>query len=707
MRKEIILRDLQCADCAQKIEDEVNQMDGVQAKVNLIRQQMSVEFPEEGHFQNILHDIQDIVRIHEPEVEVYEKSEAKVNFQEDKPFYVEHKSIILRLVLGAVLLILAVILDLPRAYTFVLFLASYLIVGYQELYRAVAGIAKGQIFTEHFLMSIATIGAFVIGEYAEAVAVMLFYLIGELFQDISMENSRRSIKSLMKLRPEKAMLLIEGDLVEVSPEEVSVGSHIVVKPGERIPLDGVVVRGDSSLDTSALTGESMPREVHVGDDVLSATMNLSGLLHIRVVKPYQDSTVQKILDLVQDAGENKAKTERFMSRFARYYTPIIVFMALALALLPPLLFADQVFSDWVYRALVFLVISCPCAFVVSVPLSFFAGIGGASKRGILIKGSNYLEALYQVNTVIFDKTGTLTEGEFQVVDSVPIDGVSKEELLETAAIAEHYSNHPIAASIIRHYPGIIDTSQVLSSEEIPGQGVKLQIAENTILVGNHRLMLEHKIQYQPIERGFGATIYVARGGEYMGALVLMDTVKPDARDAVLKLKELGIDKVMMLTGDKIEVAEEVQNTLGLDGFEAELLPQDKVRHLIKIESEVKGKQASAKVLAVGDGINDAPLLARADVGVAMGGLGSDVAIEAADVVIMSDEPSLVSTAVKIARKTRSIVYQNIILALGIKVLFLILGALGIAGMWLAVFADVGVTIIAVLNAMRAMRTRNI
>lgn len=582
-----------------------------------------------------------------------------------------------------------------------LFLISYLVIGWDVLWRAVRNIAHGQVFDENFLMAIATIGAFVTSEYAEGVAVMLFYQVGELFQSYAVGRSRQSISALMDIRPDYANIERDGQLEQIDPDEVAVGDTIVIKAGEKIPLDGVVLEGTSTVDTAALTGESLPRSIAPGDDVISGCINQSGLLRVRVTKEFGESTVAKILDLVENSSSKKAKAENFITKFARYYTPAVVIGALLLAVLPPLFFGGE-WADWVHRALIFLVISCPCALVISVPLSFFGGIGGASKCGILVKGSNYLEVLSKAEMVVFDKTGTLTKGVFNVTAIHP-DSFTEGELLELAALAESYSDHPISRSLKEAYGKELDTARVTSTEELSGRGVRAVIDGKTVCVGNDKLMEEIGVQWHPCHR-VGTTVHVAVNGLYVGHLVISDEVKPDAAKAIAALKQQGVRKTVMLTGDAKAVGENVAQSLGLDEVHTELLPADKVDQVEKLLGE---KSEQGKLVFVGDGINDAPVLSRADVGIAMGALGSDAAIEAADIVLMDDQPSKIAVAMQIAKKTLRIVMQNIVFALGVKAIVLILGALGMANMWEAVFADVGVSVIAILNASRALRVSNI
>lgn len=571
--------------------------------------------------------------------------------------------------------------------------------------QASKNIIRGQVFDEYFLMSVATLGAFAIGEYPEGVAVMLFYQLGELFQGMAVNRSRKSIQALMDIRPDYANILTgSGDETRrVSPEDVRIGDRIVVKAGERVPLDGIVRAGRSMVDTSALTGESVPRELESGSDVLSGFVNKNGMLTIEVTKTFGESTVSKILDLVQNASSRKAKTEHFISKFARYYTPVVVILAAVIAFVPPLILSGATFADWIYRALVFLVISCPCALVVSIPLGFFGGIGAASRNGILVKGSNYLEALNDVKVVVFDKTGTLTKGVFKVTAIRPEGGRTEDELMELAAIAEANSNHPIAESIRAAWAKAIPTQGVEGYDEVAGHGIKVSVDGREVLAGNAKLMKQAGISYTTPETA-GTMVHVAEAGMYVGHLIIADEVKDDAAAAIQALKKLGIRKTVMLTGDAKAVGEAVGRELGVDEVYAELLPQDKVERLEQLEA---AKSPKEKMVFVGDGINDTPVLARADVGVAMGGLGSDAAIEAADVVIMTDEPSKLASAIRIAKRTRMIVWQNIAFALGVKAIFLLLGVFGIATMWEAVFSDVGVTVLAVLNAMRVLRVKNI
>ena len=611
----------------------------------------------------------------------------------------KQKHLLIRIIAAAVLFLAGSLLHLPEQAEMGIFLACYVVIGWDIVWKAITNILSGQVFDENFLMTIATIGALILGEHSEGVAVMLFYQVGEWFQSYAVSKSRKSIASLMDIRPDYANVERDGKLVQVDPEEVSIGDTIVVKPGERIPLDGIIINGVSALDTSALTGESMPREVAPGAEVISGCINQTGILSIRTTKEFGESTVAKILDLVENASDKKGRTENFITRFARYYTPAVVFAALALAILPPVI-TGQSFSIWIYRALTFLVISCPCALVISIPLSFFGGIGGASKIGVLVKGSNYLESLAHAEMVVFDKTGTLTKGSFAVSEIHPV-GMDETQLLELAAYAEDYSNHPISASIKKAYGKKIVQNRISDVQEIAGHGVQAVIDGKKVLAGNAKLMEREHIRYQ-LSGAVGTVIYLACDGKYSGSIVIEDEIKPDAPAAIRQLKSSGIRKTVMLTGDADAVGQKVSGRLGLDQAYTELLPADKVD---RVEALLREKTEKGKLVFVGDGINDAPVLARADVGVAMGGLGSDAAIEAADVVLMTDEPSKIAAVMKIARKTIRIANQNIVFALGIKFLVLILGALGYANMWAAVFADVGVSVIAILNAIRAMRVK--
>ena len=655
---------------------------------------------------SLLDTVTTIVHSHEPDVEVSEKQlEATAPVKKDEKAAVyndEDKKRTIRLAVGAVVyaigMALTVFAKLPTLAELAFLIVAYVILGWDVVWQAVKNITRGQVFDEHFLMSVSTIGAFAIGEYPEAVAVMLFYQVGEFFQSLAVKRSRKSISDLMDICPDSATVKRNGVLQVVSPESVAVGEIIVVKPGEKIPLDGIVVDGESMLDTKALTGESVPRSIRKGDEALSGCINQSGLLTLKVTKSFGESTVSKITDLVENASARKAPTENFITTFARYYTPVVVGMAAVLAIIPPLVLGGG-WSEWLRRGFVFLIVSCPCALVISIPLTFFGGIGAASKRGVLVKGSNYLEALNKVSVVVFDKTGTLTKGVFEVANIIPAAGYQKEQVLEYAAQAESYSNHPIAKSILATYGKPIDQKQFSDFEEISGHGISVMVQGKKILAGNSKLMESEKIAYAACDAA-GTKFYVAADGSYVGCILIADEVKPDSKCAIAELKKIGVEKTVMLTGDDERIGESVADELGLDAYYAQLLPDQKVE---KLEMLDKQKRQGSKLAFVGDGINDAPVLARADVGIAMGGLGSDAAIEAADVVLMTDEPSKLVEAIDVAKATKRIVMQNIVIALGIKSVFLVLGALGMAGMWEAVFGDVGVTIIAVLNAMRILK----
>jgi Cd2+/Zn2+-exporting ATPase len=613
----------------------------------------------------------------------------------------KHKKQLLRILISAVINVAAFFLPIEGLPQLIIYLISYAIIGSDVLWKAVQNIRNGQVFDENFLMAVATIGAFFLGQYEEGVAVMLFYQVGELFQSYAVNKSRRSIADLMNIRPDYANIWQDGQLVQVEPERVKVDDIIVVKPGERIPLDGIVTEGCSAIDTSALTGESVPREVEAGNEVISGCINQTGRLTVKVTKEFGESTVAKILDLVENSSSKKAKAENFITKFARYYTPAVVFSAVLLAVIPPLV-SGQEFSIWLFRALTFLVISCPCALVISVPLSFFGGIGGASKCGVLVKGSNYLEALADAEVVVFDKTGTLTKGTF-AVSEVHAEIIDGKTLLELAAYAEDSSNHPISVSIKKAYGKAIDSARVEKVEERPGHGVKALIDGMTVLAGNSRLMQAEQISFPGIAPA-GTVVHIAVDGAYAGYILIEDEIKADSRKAIADLKAAGIRQTVMLTGDLDAVGRKVADALSLDKVYTELLPADKVE---RVEELMQQKSARGQLVFVGDGINDAPVLARADIGIAMGGLGSDAAIEAADVVIMTDEPSQIATVIKISKKTLAIVRQNIWLALGVKFIVLGLGAAGYASMWAAIFSDVGVSVIAILNAMRAMYVKDL
>ena len=704
--KKYLLKGLDCPNCSAKIEKKVGELEGVAlSEVNLMKQTLTVSM-DHNKAASMLDMVTTIVHSHEPDVEVSEQK-ADISVAPDKkektPVYSDDdKKLTIRLISGAVIYAVGMGLTLfghvSLPVELGVLIVAYIILGWDVVWQAVKNITRGQIFDEHFLMSLSTIGAFAIGEYPEAVAVMLFYQVGEFFQSLAVKRSRKSISDLMDIRPDSATVRRNGELVVVAPETVSIGELIVVKPGEKIPLDGIVTEGESMLDTRALTGESVPRSIRKGEEALSGCVNQSGVLTIKVTKSFGESTVTKIIDLVENASSRKAPTENFITTFARYYTPIVVGMAAILAIIPPVILGGG-WSEWLRRGFVFLIVSCPCALVISIPLTFFGGIGAASKRGVLVKGSNYLEALNKVSVVVFDKTGTLTKGVFKVVDITVEFGFTKEQVLEYAAQAESYSNHPIAKSIQEAFGKTIDQSVLSGYEEISGHGIRVLIGGKRVLAGNSKLMDSEKVSYAACQSA-GTKVYIAVDGRYAGCIVIADEVKDDSQNAIASLKKIGVEKTVMLTGDDEKIGKAVAEQLGLDEYYAQLLPDQKVE---KLEYLDQHKTKGSKLAFVGDGINDAPVLARADVGIAMGGLGSDAAIEAADVVLMTDEPSKLVDAIDVAKATKRIVMQNIIIALGIKSVFLILGALGIAGMWEAVFGDVGVTIIAVLNAMRILK----
>lgn len=733
----LYLDGLNCANCAGKIEDKVNKLTDVDESVLNFSTKLLLITPKEGVSEEELEEkVEKIVLDLEPDVKVLkdknkikssvntcndgccgEGESHKHNNVESHSHSHEHghshshggnsgieKKELFRLGIALTLFIIGMIVNLDKMYEFIIFGVAYIIAGGEVLLRAFKNILRGQVFDENFLMAIATIGAFAIGEFPEGVAVMLFYEVGEMFQDYAVNKSRKSISDLMNIRPDFANLIdLNGEEKRVSPESVNVGSIIVVRAGEKVPLDGVVLSGEATLDVSALTGESLPKEVEEKDDVLAGSINKSGLLKIKVTKSFGESTVSKILDLVENAGNKKSPTEKFITKFARYYTPVVVFSALALAIIPPLVISGESFSPWISRALIFLVVSCPCALVVSIPLGYFAGIGLASKNGILIKGSNYLEALNNVESIVFDKTGTLTKGTFKVRKSESTSKLTNEELLKLGAYAEYYSNHPIAKSIVSEFNEEINKDLISNYEEISGKGIKVDIDGETFLAGNSKLMDMFNIKITPIHE-IGTVVYLANEKSELGYIVISDEIKEDSKEAISGLKEIGVKQTIMLTGDNEKVGDSVAKELGLDKAYCSLLPQNKVEKLEQIfEDKSKGK----KVAFVGDGINDAPVLARADIGIAMGGVGSDAAIEAADVVIMDDKPSKIIKAIKIAKKTNKIVWQNIIFALGVKIIILIFGALGMANMWEAVFGDVGVTLIAVINSSRILKNKNL
>jgi Cd2+/Zn2+-exporting ATPase len=703
-KKEYILDGLCCANCAARIEEEVGALAEVaEVNLNLINNKLSVGLISDD--VEITSAVKRIVTAHEPSIKVLDmSSDMSGNHKEhaEKDNAGELKSYFIRLGVAVVITIVVSLLKLPTLISTSFLIVAYLLAGYEILWSAIKNISRGQVFDENFLMGVASLGAFLIGESVEAVAVLVFYGIGELLQDLAVHRSKKNITGLMDIRPDYANLVEEDGIRVISPEQVAVGNLILIKPGERVPLDGVVTKGSSFLDTRALTGESVPREVVPGDPVLSGTINTSGMIEVEVTKNFGEATVSKILELVQNAGSKKSQSEKFITRFARYYTPIVVYSAVAVAVLPPL-FGFGTFSDWLYRALSFLIISCPCALVISIPMSFFGGIGGGAKQGVLIKGGNYLDALQQVDTVVFDKTGTLTKGVFEVVKVVPSGQLSSDEFIKLAAIAEYHSLHPIAKSIRAFYekanPGImIEPAQIT---EIAGHGVVAEYNGQIIYAGNDKLMNSYNIEIPKIET-IGSIVHIAVDQSYMGYLLIADEIKEGVRDTITKLKQFGVKRTVMLTGDHENVAKEIAELCGVDEYQAELLPQDKVAHFERLKEEVTDK---GKIVFVGDGINDAPVLAQADIGIAMGGVGSDAAIEAADIVIMNDEIGKIATAMKIARKTKTIVTQNIVFALGVKLLIMLLAFFDITSIWFAIFADVGVALIALFNAMRAMRVQ--
>lgn len=743
MEIRLVLNGLDCANCANKIETKVNKINGVkEATVNFSTTLLIAEIKEESLKDEIINEIKSIVKKLEPDVKVEEKLNNKViknttseckgsccstsfengevkkctektkinknethnhthsnGLSENNAGVIEYIKENIMLIIGTLIYLVALAYNgNNNSVSIILFIASYLVIGGEVILTALKNITNGEIFDENFLMSIATIGAFFIGEYPEAVAVMLFYQIGEVFQGYAVNKSRKSISSLMNIRADYANVLRSNNEVKVSPEDVSLNEVILIKPGERVPLDGVVLSGESFLDTSALTGESVPREIKAGDEILSGEINNSGVLKVRVTKEYGESTVARILELVENASNKKAPTEKFITKFSKIYTPIVVLVAVLVAIIPPIFIKGAVFSEWLYKALSLLVVSCPCALVVSIPLGFFSGIGAASKKGILVKGGNYLEALKESEIIVFDKTGTLTKGVFKVT-SINAKNISKDELLEITALGEANSNHPIAVSIAEAYGKKINKNEIESYKEVAGHGVEAIIRGKNVLLGNSKLMIKNNIFYDKVNT-IGTIVHIAINSEYKGNIIISDEIKENVKEAIVELKNAGIKKTVMLTGDSKEVAEKVANDIGIDEIYSELLPSDKVN---KLEEVLNKKVGNGKVLFVGDGINDAPVLARADIGIAMGGVGSDAAIEAADVVLMKDKIESISDAIRISRKTNKILWQNIIFSLFIKVAVMILVVAGLTNMWAAVFADVGVTLLAVLNSMRIIR----
>jgi Cd2+/Zn2+-exporting ATPase len=693
--KKYKLKNLDCASCAAKIEDNVRKLEDVKfVNVSFANSTLIIDT---GNLEKVKNRIKEI----EPEVEIEDDDKEKTLVSADE--LAENKWGIIKSIAGLLLLLAGILFEEEIHNTpfhiaeYAIFVTAYLVVGWNVLASAIKNIARGQVFNEHFLMSVATLGAFAIDEMPEAVAVMLFYVVGELFQDIAVGRSRKSIKSLLEIKPDYANLKSGTEIIKISPEEVKIGDTIIVKPGEKVPLDGKVTEGTSFVDTAALTGESVPRKIKENDEVLAGMINQSGLLTIEVKKTFGESSISKILELVENATSKKAETEKFITTFAKYYTPVIVISSVLLAVLPPLFIPGATFSDWIYRALVVLVISCPCALVISIPLGYFGGVGRASRKGILVKGSNFLDALTQVKTVVFDKTGTLTKGEFKVSEVVTANGFSKDEILEYAAYAEANSNHPIAKSISDAFGKDKDSTRIKQVEEISGHGIKAVIDQITVLAGNDKLLHKENIEH-PDCNVEGTVVHVAFNNVYAGYIVISDSLKDDAAETIVKLNAKNIQTVM-LTGDNKFAAAAFAKKLNIDKYFYELLPEDKVKHIESFIKESKG----GKVAFVGDGINDAPVIARADVGIAMGALGSDAAIETADVVLMTDSPSKVIDAIDVAKKTRNIIWQNIFFAMGVKLIFIVLGVFGIATMWEAVFGDMGVALIAVFNAIRVMR----
>ncbi len=738
----IMLEGLDCAHCASKIEAQVNKLENInEASLNFINKSLTIE--HSGDDNIIFEAVEKIVHKLEPHVKVFTNKEEEHNHIHDEDHSHSHsdcncggnhghgkhdshdnkisshdnassdghghshdlngdtKKTLIRLFVAAILFIPAVIFESSKTLSMILSIASYIIIGYDIILRAVKNILNGQVFDENFLMAVASIGAIIIGEYPEAAGVMLFYQTGEYFQSIAVNKSRKQIKSLLNIKPEFANLKTDSGITKVKPEAIKINDIIVVKPGEKVPLDGVIIEGSSTIDTSALTGESMPVDKVIGNDVLSGSINLTGVLTVKVTKIFKESTVSKILYLVEKASNKKSETENFITKFAKYYTPAVVALAAIIAIVPPLIFNDP-FYDWLYRGLIFLVVSCPCALVLSIPLTYFSGLGAASKYGILIKGGNYLEALSKSEIAVFDKTGTLTEGKFEVAEIKAFGGISESDLLRIAAHGEYYSNHPIATSIKEKFANQINEEFIKDYEEIAGFGIKAKVDGKIVLLGNEKLMNQENISFEKATDKPGTVLYVSIDGKFAGFIVISDKIKKDVNNLVAKLKSAGIKKVIMLTGDNRVTANFVKEKLGLDEVYSELLPTDKVD---KVEELFKSKHEKGKLLFVGDGINDAPVLMRADVGFAMGGIGSDAAIESADVVIMNDEPTKVYESIEIAKKTKSIVWQNIIFSLGVKLLVMILTVYGNVTMPLAVFADVGVAIVAILNASRILRIK--
>jgi len=690
------IKNLSCASCASKIEKGIASLEEVKfVSVDFANSRLLIDTNNIQKVKEKINEIEEGVEILPPEMGKNEEEDFKVKQELTKIFLI-------------ITSLLIAIFYKERLHNtplgigeYLVFVTIYLISGWKVLRTAAINILRGKVFNEQFLMSVATLGAFAIHQMPEAVAVMVFYNVGEFFQDLAVHRSRKSIRSLLEIRPDYANLISEKGVEKISPENVSIGNIILVKPGEKIPLDGEIIKGKSMVDTSALTGESTPRTVNTGESVLAGMINKSGVLKIRVTKLFNDSSIAKILDLVENATSKKAETEKFITKFSRYYTPVVVFAAIIVAVFPPLFFENQLFSVWIYRALIMLVVSCPCALVISIPLGYFGGIGGASRKGILVKGSNYLDALTNVKTIVFDKTGTLTKGEFKVTEIISQNGIDESEILKLAAYAEVNSNHPIAQSILEAYKKEINPASIGEIKELPGMGIESKIENKTVLVGNDKLLHKKNI---PHDNCFveGTVVHVAVNSVYAGYIVISDKIKDDAASAIKELKNLGLKRIIMLTGDNHTVAKEIANKLGINEVFSELLPEDKVKYIEKFISE---SATNEKVAFVGDGINDAPVIARADVGIAMGALGSDAAVETADIVLMNDTLSSVPASIKIAKKTRLIVWQNIIFALGVKLMFIIFAGFGLATMWEAVFGDIGVALLAILNATRVLKVK--
>ncbi len=700
IEKEFLLEGLNCTHCAGEIEEDANKIKGVKkANINFVTKKLKVEIDEIPRAETVSDEVRSIVKRIEPDVIIHEIGGMTTDeIKDDLKTEEEEKNDNIKFVIGVIVFLAAVIFKFEYRIEFILFFISYIIIGGEVLINAFKNILKGKVFDENFLMSIATIGAFIIGEYPEAVSVMLFYEIGEYFQGKAVDHSRKSISTLLDIRPDYANIETNEGIKKVDPNKIEIGQYIIVKPGEKVPLDGIVVEGNSFVDTSNITGESVPRSIQPGDNILSGFVNKEGLLKVRTIKKFGESTVSKILDLVENSSKQKANIEKFITRFSKYYTSVVVFSAIALAFIPPLFF-HQDLSTWVYRALIFLVASCPCALVVSIPLGFFGGIGGASKSGILVKGGNYLEGLSMADTIVFDKTGTLTKGIFEVTEVEGAEDYSEDDILKLAAYGEIFSNHPIAKSIVKQYGKEIDKSQISNYREIPGKGIEVTVEESKVLLGNVKLLQEHGLKVAD-KSSIGTVVYVSKDEEYIGNIVISDEIRDESKETIKELKALGIRKTIMLSGDKKTTAEQVGKEIGIDEIYGELLPQEKVEMMDRILKNKKGKK---KVIFVGDGVNDAPVIARADVGISMGGMGSDAAVEASDVVIMDDEISKVKTAINISHNTNKIVRENVVFALGVKMVVLTLGALGIANMWSAVFADVGVALISVFNSIRALK----